>query len=92
MGKAEKEEAKKLRARVRELELTVTTQKKLIDILRSMPGCQEVRVKDDNLKGRPPGRPKKASGKVVNESPTRSSEGNGEPAGSERTHTSQLEA
>ena len=45
MGKGN-DEVKKLRARVLELEKVVSTQLKLIEILRTMPGCQEVKLKD----------------------------------------------
>jgi hypothetical protein len=45
MGKGN-DEVKKLRAKVLELEKVVSTQLKLIEILRTMPGCQEVKLKD----------------------------------------------
>lgn len=44
----EREEINMLRKMVRELERKVMVQAKLIEILKSMPGCQAVEVKDDN--------------------------------------------
>ena len=65
MGKGD-DEVKKLRARVLELEKVVSTQLKLIEILRSMPGCQEVTLKDGKkgIRKRAQGR----SGPVVKDS------------------------
>jgi uncharacterized coiled-coil protein SlyX len=46
--KDERQEMNKLRARVRELELVVATQTKLIEIFKSMPNqAAEVKRKDD---------------------------------------------
>jgi hypothetical protein len=50
VGKTDEKELKQLRAKVRELELLTSTQTKLIEILKSMPGCQGVTLKDEKPK------------------------------------------
>ena len=44
----EREEINMLRKKVRELERKLSVQAQLIEILKSMPGCQAVEVKDDD--------------------------------------------
>jgi hypothetical protein len=78
MGTNDREEINKLRAKVRELELTISSQDKLIGILRSMPGCRDVGVTDDTSEekapttkvrgARLPRKPKEPSGGVATNS------------------------
>lgn len=72
MSKKEQQEIKQLRAKVRELELIVSTKTKLIEILKSMPGCQGVTLKDEKAK-RVPARGKKGGGPVAHDGSTRES-------------------
>lgn len=44
MGLTDQDEIKKLKKKIQELERTVETQTQLIAILRSMPGCREVKL------------------------------------------------
>ena len=52
MGKREEQELKQLRAKVRELELMVKSQQKVIEIMKSMPGVGKVRPKDGDTKSK----------------------------------------
>jgi hypothetical protein len=72
MGKNEQQEIKKLEAKVRELELTVATQQKLIEVFKSIPGYQGA-ITDDETRRVSSGR-KKRSGLVVKDSAKRKSE------------------
>lgn len=74
MGTNDREEINKLRAKIRELDLTISSQDKLIGILRSMPGCRDVGVTDDASEEKParkvrsarlPRKPKEPSGNMV---------------------------
>lgn len=53
MGQSEQEQIKKLRAKVRELEVMVSTQQKLVEIMKTMPGCQGVKLEDGDKKSKP---------------------------------------
>ena len=52
MGKSEQEQIKQLRAKVRELETIVTSQQKVIEIMKSMPGIREVKLADGDKKSK----------------------------------------
>jgi hypothetical protein len=79
MGKAEQQEIRKLRARVLELEKMVATQIKLIEILKSMPGCREVRLKDETKTVRKTAQRK--GGVLVKDGTSGQSEDSGREAG-----------
>lgn len=79
-GMTEREEINMLRKMVRELERKVMVQEKLIEILKTMPGCQAVEVKDDESMQEASGvssSRKKASRSVVAKGPKGKSKGSG---------------
>jgi hypothetical protein len=77
MGKNEQQEIKRLEARVKELELTVNTQQKLIEVFKSIPGYQGAITDDEGIsKSR-----KKRNGSVVKDSPKGKSEGRSRSVG-----------
>jgi hypothetical protein len=68
----EREEITFLRKKVRDLEKQLSVQAKLIEILKSMPGCQSVEVKDDGTENEKEGLPdnaQKPSRSVAKKSP-----------------------
>jgi hypothetical protein len=72
MGKNEQQEIKKLEAKVKDLELTVATQQKLIEVFKSIPGYQGA-ITDDETRRVSTGR-KKQNRLVVKDSAKRKSE------------------
>ena len=91
MGKREDQEIKQLRAKVRDLELMITTQNKLIEILKSMPGCQGVKIKDDDSKTGVSGRNQKKSGSVVKNGAKGQPEERGKPSLAHHTNNEVVE-
>lgn len=71
MGKNEQQEIKKLEAKVKDLELMVATQQKLIEVFKSIPGYQGA-ITDDETTRVSTGR-KKGNGLVVKDSAKRKS-------------------
>ena len=89
MENQEQQELKKLRARVKELELIVSTKTKLIEILKSMPGCQGVSVKDE--KPRVSTRGKKVSGAHAIKCSTREPNNNSKDVGGDKSNPEGVE-
>jgi hypothetical protein len=83
MAKSEQQQIKQLRAKIRELELMVTSQQKLIEIMKSMPGVREVKLEDEDTKSksRVHRRTEKRSGSVAETSSTREPEVSSEDLG-----------
>ena len=52
MGKSEQQQIKQLRAKVRDLEQMVSSQQKVIEIMKSMPGIGEVNLDDGDKKSK----------------------------------------
>lgn len=77
---SDQQEIKQLKAKILELEKIISTQTKLVEILKSMPGCQGVTLKDEKA-AIPRGVQKKGRIKF-NNSAKRDSEINSEFAGS----------
>jgi hypothetical protein len=90
MGKHDEKEIKQLRAKVRELELLTSTQTKLIEILKSMPGCQGVKLKDEKTK-RVPARAQKRGGDMAEDGSKRESGDIGKNAGGHNENSSSVE-
>lgn len=81
MGKSEQQQIRQLRAKVRELEQTVAAQKKIVEIMKSLPGVREVKPKDGNAKSGVHRRTQTRSGAVAEDGSTRESKANGRDLG-----------
>ena len=83
MGKSEQQQIKQLRAKVRELELMVKNQQKLIEIMKSLPGVREVKLEDGDTKSKPRVRrpAEKRSGSVAEDGSTREPRADGKDFG-----------
>jgi hypothetical protein len=91
MAKSEQLEIKQLKAKVLELEKVTATQVQLIEILKSMPGCQGVTLKDAAKTKRVPERGQKKSGVKLSESSKGEPEASGKLTESKYTHSKELE-
>lgn len=83
MGKTEREQIKQLRAKVRDLEQMVSSQQKVIEIMKSMPGVREVKLDDGDTKSksRVRGPVQKRGRPVAKDGPTREPGKDGEDLG-----------
>jgi hypothetical protein len=90
VGKNEKEEIKKLEAKVRELELTVSTQTKLIEIFKSIPGYERA-ITDDATKKGISKYNKKRDRAMAHNSAKGKSENNGTVVGDKHAHSKRVE-
>jgi hypothetical protein len=91
MAKSEQLEIKQLKAKVLELEKVNATQVQLIGILKSMPGCQGVTLKDGAKAKRVRELGQKKSGKKLSEGPQGEPGINGKLTESNHPHVKELE-
>ena len=91
MAKSEQLEIKQLKAKVLELEKVNATQVQLIGILKSMPGCQGVTLKDGAKAKGVLKRGQKKSGVKLSESPQGEPEINGKLTSSKHTNVKDVE-
>lgn len=91
MAKSEQQEIKQLKARVLELEKINATQVQLIGILKSMPGCQKVTLKDGAKTKGVHTRGEKKSGSKSGSSPLGEPEVDSKLTSSNHSHSKELE-